>query len=289
MTDQINYDEITKAIEENIIEENFNKSGFVKAVSSFGYSRRKAEKILAEMIIRNIFEVVGEKKIGKNISYIYDFKRVKLKEIKKVEKPTSDSTPVKRAEQPIDVTITIYDGLTTTITENGPKNIKKYRAELRHGSEIPNGIKEPPIGNGLDDGEAVMDLVTQLEAQFPYYDYVPTITNTIDISNAESTKKTSDPKKETPKKTSSDSEKKKKTNKKSRYTRAEALAQALQENKTGTTAENFIQQSDDIYVIRGGKGNLKESKWFFNYGMKLLLALGTAVENDGNYKLTIYA
>lgn len=68
------------------------------------------------------------------------------------------------------------------------------------------------------------------------------------------------------------SDKKKRPCKK-RYTRAQALADAI---KMGGAHDvnDLIETSNSFYVQHGGKDNLKESKWFANYGLGLLESLG---------------
>ena len=65
-----------------------------------------------------------------------------------------------------------------------------------------------------------------------------------------------------------------------KITRADSFAEAVKRSPKETTVETLITLSDEIYAEAGGKANLKESKWFFNYGSKLLIGLGIFTIED---------
>lgn len=67
--------------------------------------------------------------------------------------------------------------------------------------------------------------------------------------------------------------KKKATPIKKRYTRVDSLAEAINSGII-TDLEGLIEKSNEFYVKNGGKDNLKESKWFANYGLGLLESMG---------------
>lgn len=76
-----------------------------------------------------------------------------------------------------------------------------------------------------------------------------------------------------------------KKGKKVKYTRSEALVDALKSFKKGATKKEIVLKSDELYVEKGGDSGLYVSEVMFRYTMPALLLLGHAEQNDDKYKL----
>lgn len=73
--------------------------------------------------------------------------------------------------------------------------------------------------------------------------------------------------------------------KKIKYTRSEALVDALKFFKKGATKKEIVEKSDELYVAQGGDSGMVVSEAMFRYGVPILLLLEHIELNDGKYKL----
>lgn len=73
--------------------------------------------------------------------------------------------------------------------------------------------------------------------------------------------------------------------KKVKYTRSEALVDALKFFKKGATKKEIVEKSDELYVAQGGDSGMVVSEAMFRYGVPTLLLLEHIELNDGKYKL----
>lgn len=73
--------------------------------------------------------------------------------------------------------------------------------------------------------------------------------------------------------------------KKVKYTRSEALVDALKFFKKGATKKEIVEKSDELYVAQGGDSGMYVSEVMFRYTIPALLLLEHIELNDGKYKL----